>query len=159
MEQSQRQHDQPRGRYQHPRQHGQHKGQLGSPPLARGGRTRRGLGVCPFARRIFQYPGGQRAGRAEVFPQLRGVRKRVTGSLATLKEKILLFEDGLDDRAAELVKLLLQDKKVAEIARLRCVEVVTIKTQIKSLLSKFGCSRTKEIVKMIRQMNLEHLFQ
>ena len=59
----------------------------------------------------------------------------------------------------ELVKLLLQDKKVAEIARLRCVEVVTIKTQIKGLLGKFGCSRTKEIVKMIRQMNLEHLFQ
>ena len=48
---------------------------------------------------------------------------------------------------------------VAEIARLRCVEVVTIKTQIKGLLGKFGCSRTKEIVKMIRQMNLEHLFQ
>ena len=54
---------------------------------------------------------------------------------------------------------LLQEKKVAEIARLRCVEVVTIKTQIKGLLHKFGCTRTKEIVKMIRQMNLEHLFQ
>ena len=39
------------------------------------------------------------------------------------------------------------------------MEVVTIKTQIKGLLGKFGCSRTKEIVKMIRQMNLEHLFQ
>ena len=40
------------------------------------------------------------AGISAQFPQLRGVRKRVTGSLATLKEKILLF-------AAELVKLLL----------------------------------------------------
>ena len=59
----------------------------------------------------------------------------------------------------ELGKLLLQDKKVAEIARLRCVEVVTIKTQIKGLLGKFGCYRTEEIVKMIRQMKLEHLFQ
>ena len=39
----------------------------------------------------------------------------------------------------ELVKLLLQDKKVAEIARLRHVEVVTVKTQIKGLLNKFGC--------------------
>ena len=45
------------------------------------------------------------AGISAQFPQLRGVRKRVTGSLATLKEKILLFEDGLDDRAAELDKL------------------------------------------------------
>lgn len=47
------------------------------------------------------------AGVAAQFPQLRGVRKRVTGSLTSTKEKVLLFEDGLDDRAAELVKLLL----------------------------------------------------
>lgn len=46
------------------------------------------------------------AGIAAQFPQLRGVRKRVTGSLASMKEKILLFEDGLDDRAVEFVKLL-----------------------------------------------------
>lgn len=61
---------------------------------------------------IYILPGepdaGKAAGIAAQFPQLRGVRKRVTGSLATLKEKILLFEDGLDDRAAELVKLLLE---------------------------------------------------
>lgn len=59
----------------------------------------------------------------------------------------------------ELVKLLLQEKKVAEIAKLRCVEVVTVKTQIKSLLNKFGCSRSKEIVQMIHQLGLEQLFQ
>lgn len=54
-----------------------------------------------------QEPDEQKAaGIAAQFPQLRGVRKRVTGSLASLKEKILLFEDGLDDRAVELVKLL-----------------------------------------------------
>ena len=47
------------------------------------------------------------AGVAAQFPQLRGVRKRVAGSLTSTKEKVLLFEDGLDDRAAELVKLLL----------------------------------------------------
>ena len=54
-----------------------------------------------------QEPDEQKAaGIAAQFPQLRGVRKRVTGSLASLKEKILLFEDGLDDRAVEFVKLL-----------------------------------------------------
>lgn len=58
----------------------------------------------------------------------------------------------------ELVKLLLQGKKISEIAKLRCVEVVTIKTQMKKLLSKFGCSRSREIVQMIRQMGLERLF-
>lgn len=58
----------------------------------------------------------------------------------------------------ELVKLLLEDKKVKEIAQIRCVEVITVKTQIKSLLRKFGCSRSREIVKMIRDLNLSHLF-
>ena len=59
----------------------------------------------------------------------------------------------------ELVRLLLQGLKVQEIAQARCVEVVTVKTQIKGLLNKFGCTRTKEIVALIRQMGLEHLFR
>lgn len=58
----------------------------------------------------------------------------------------------------KLVKLLLQEKKIQEIADERCVEVVTVKTQIKSLLNKFGCTRTREIVQIIRKMGLEHLF-
>ena len=58
----------------------------------------------------------------------------------------------------ELVHLLLQGYKVNEIAALRCVELVTVKTQIKSLLKKFNCSRTKEIVKLIRELEIEHLF-
>ena len=43
-------------------------------------------------------------------------------------------------------------------AEARSVEVSTIKTQIKGLLRKFGCSRTKEIVQIIRELNIEHLF-
>lgn len=58
----------------------------------------------------------------------------------------------------ELVKLLLQGYKVAQIAQLRYVEVVTVKTQIKSLLKKFGCTRTKEIVEMIYNLRISHLF-
>ncbi len=58
----------------------------------------------------------------------------------------------------ELVQLLLQGRKISEMAQMRCVEEVTIKTQIKGLLRKFGCSRTKEIVEMIRTMGLEQLF-
>lgn len=79
-----------------------------------------------------------------------------------LSERSLLFfinnVSQLTATERELVKLLLQDKKVKEIAAIRCVEVVTIKTQIKGLLHKFGCSRTKEIVEMIRQLNIQHLF-
>ena len=57
-----------------------------------------------------------------------------------------------------MIKLLLQGYKVHEIAEVRCVEVSTIKTQIKGLLRKFGCSRTKEIVQIIKYLNIEHLF-
>lgn len=41
---------------------------------------------------------------SEKFPQLAGVKKRVVASPAELKEKVLIFEAGLDDRAVELVK-------------------------------------------------------
>lgn len=77
-------------------------------------------------------------------------------------ERSLLFfinnVSKLTSAERELVRLLLQDMKIKEIAATRCVEVVTVKTQIKGLLHKFGCSRSKEIVKMIRQLNIQHLF-
>ena len=44
---------------------------------------------------------------SESFPQLSGVTKRVVTSLIGLKEKILIFEAGLNDDAVELVKLAL----------------------------------------------------
>ena len=77
------------------------------------------------------------------------------------EKSLLFFINNVSQLTAaerELVKLLLQDKKVKEIAAIRCVEVVTVKTQIKSLLRKFGCARTKEIVEIIRELNVAHLF-
>jgi len=58
----------------------------------------------------------------------------------------------------ELIKLLLQGYKVNQIAGIRSVEASTVKTQVKGLLRKFGCSRTKEIIQMIRDLKIEHLF-
>ncbi len=79
-----------------------------------------------------------------------------------LSERSLLFfisnVSTLTKAERELVKLLLEDKKIKEIAEIRCVEQITVKTQIKSLLRKFGCTRTKEIVSMIKELNLYHLF-
>ncbi len=57
-----------------------------------------------------------------------------------------------------LIRMLLDGKKIKEIAEERKVEIVTVKTQINGLLKKFGCSRSKEIVKLIRDLNLAHLF-
>ena len=77
------------------------------------------------------------------------------------EQSLLYFINNLSTLTTterELVKLLLTGKKVQEIAKIRCVELVTIKTQIKGLLRKFRCSRTKDIVKLIHDLNLEHLF-
>lgn len=48
------------------------------------------------------------------FPQFAGMKKRVVATLAGLKEKILIFEAGLDDLAVELVKLALADVAAAK---------------------------------------------
>ena len=58
----------------------------------------------------------------------------------------------------ELIQLLLKEYKVSEIAGVRGVASSTVKTQVKGLLRKFGCRRTKEITGIIRNLNIEHLF-
>lgn len=81
--------------------------------------------------------------------------------LRTSERSLLFFISTVSQLTAaerELVRLLLEDRKVKEIAAIRCVEVVTVKTQIKSLLHKFGCTRTKEVVNTIRELNVTHLF-
>lgn len=77
-------------------------------------------------------------------------------------ERSLLFFinniSKLTSAERDLIKLLLEGHKVNEIAGIRSVETSTIKTQINRLLRKFGCERSKEIVSMIKDMNIEHLF-
>lgn len=58
----------------------------------------------------------------------------------------------------DLIHCFLADMKVREIASLRNVEISTVKSQIRTLLQKFGCSRSKEIVVIIKGLGLEHLF-
>ncbi|WP_313893227.1 response regulator transcription factor [Psychrobacillus sp.] len=58
----------------------------------------------------------------------------------------------------ELIGYLVQGMKIREIALERSVEVVTIKSQVSTLLKKFGASRTKEVVKKINDLKLTHLF-
>ncbi len=77
------------------------------------------------------------------------------------ERSLLYFINNISKLTAterELIKLLLQGHKVSEISRIRCVEVSTVKTQIKGLLRKFGCTRSKEIVKTIHELGVEHLF-
>ncbi|MDO5717948.1 MAG: response regulator transcription factor [Tissierellia bacterium] len=58
----------------------------------------------------------------------------------------------------EIVKMVLEGKTNKEIAKSRFVEPVTIKSQVRSILNKFGCSRKHEMVEMIKNLKLEYLF-
>jgi len=77
-------------------------------------------------------------------------------------ERSLLFFinniSNLTPTEREVIKLLLQGYKVSQIAGIRGVEPSTVKTQVKGLLKKFGCSRTKEIIQMIHDLKIDHLF-
>ena len=100
------------------------------------------------------------AGRATMNSRIQETIMREYSRLQRSERSLLFFIHNVSQLTAaerELVKLLLEGMKVKEIAQVRCVEMITVKTQIKSLLRKFGCSRTKEIVSMIRDLNLSHL--
>lgn len=57
-----------------------------------------------------------------------------------------------------IIRLLLEGQKPQEIAKIRSVELSTIKTQITALLKKFGAKRTKDIVFQIRDLQIEQMF-
>lgn len=100
-------------------------------------------------------------GEAQLESRIQQTVLREYSRLQRSEQSLLFFitmVSQLTPAERALVRCLLEDKKIREIAQLRCVEVVTVKTQIKSLLRKFGCSRTKEIVQLVRQLKLEHLF-
>lgn len=81
--------------------------------------------------------------------------------LQSSEKSLLFFINNLSQLTKaerELIRLLLEGYKVKKIASIRNVEVVTIKSQINTLLKKLGVSRTKEIVKTIKNLNLTHLF-
>ena len=101
------------------------------------------------------------AGRPMLDAKIHNMLLKEYSRLRSSEKSLLFFINSVSKLTAaerELVRLLLEDKKVKEIAELRCVELVTVKTQIKSLLRKFGCSRTREIVETIRELNVAHLF-
>jgi len=58
----------------------------------------------------------------------------------------------------EILRLLLENKKISDIASARFVEPVTIKKQIGMILRKFEVRRTKEIIHTIRELHMESLF-
>ena len=58
----------------------------------------------------------------------------------------------------EMIGLLIKGYRIREIADKRNVEIVTVKSQIRTLLQKVGLSRTRELVKIIEELGLSYLF-
>ena len=110
---------------------------------------------------LFRHIRSAYAGQPLLDGKIQNLLLKEDSRLRPSERSLLLFISTVSQLTAaerELVRLLLEDRKVKEIAAIRCVEVVTVKTQIKSLLHKFGCTRTKEIVNTIRELNVTHLF-
>lgn len=83
--------------------------------------------------------------------------KRLTHSeeeLRTVMNKI----KRLTIAETEIIGLLLLGKTRQQIAELRHVELVTIKTQISSILKKFEVNKSKKIIRLINDLKLENLF-
>ena len=100
-------------------------------------------------------------GRPMIDAKIQNTLLKEYSRLRSSERSLLFFINSvskLTSAERDLVRLLLDGKKVREIAEIRCVEVVTVKTQIKGLLRKFGCARTKDIVELIRELNVAHLF-
>ena len=58
----------------------------------------------------------------------------------------------------EMIGLLIKGYRIREIAEKRNVEIVTVKSQVRTLLQKVGLGRTKELVKIIEELGLSYLF-
>lgn len=78
-------------------------------------------------------------------------------------EKSLLYFiqnlGNLTPAEKELISYFIEGLKVREIAERRFVETTTVKSQIRTLLQKFGVSRSTEVVKMVKELGVEYLFK
>lgn len=107
---------------------------------------------------IRQAYAGKSVFRFEIAEKIRHEFTRLKKSESSMLQIIDIISK-LTPSEWEIIRLLLLNMKISEIAKVRHVEVSTIKSQINLLLKKFGKRRTKEIVALIHQLNIEHLFQ
>jgi len=88
------------------------------------------------------------------------IAKKLRNELARTKnyESLLMNTlttmSSLTSSEIEILKLLCEDKNRKQIAQLRSVEEETIKKQINSILKKFNKRRSKEIVKLMNDLQI-----
>jgi len=100
-------------------------------------------------------------GRIKLSPE---IRLKLTGEFGRLKKKessLFYFLNVLmtiTPSERELIGLLLEDQTLRQIARARGVELSTIKSQVNTLLKKFHVGRSRDIVELVRILELKSLF-
>lgn len=110
---------------------------------------------------VLEHIRGAHVGKPLMDREIQDVIMKEYTRLQQSEKSLLFFIHNISDLTAterDIIKLLMQDKKVREIADERNVEMVTVKTQISGILKKFGEKRTKSIIKKIRDLNISHLF-
>ena len=100
-------------------------------------------------------------GRNRISPQ---IMRKLTGEFGRMRRKqadVMRFVNllfAITPSEKELIRMLLSDMSVSQIASVRCVEMSTIKSQIHTMLKKFQMRRTKDVTSHIRMLELEQLF-
>lgn len=111
---------------------------------------------------LFQHIRNAHQGKPVLSQDIQQVLLQEYSRLRDSEKSLLFFIHNISDLTPaerDLIRWLLRGKTVREIAKIRHVVPATVKSQITVLLRKFGCTRTKQIVKMIRDHNLESLFE
>lgn len=110
---------------------------------------------------LFEHLRNVYKGSAQLEPQLQMLMRNEFIRMKRSEESLIYFVHilaSLTQSEREILRLLLQDKKVSQIAQLRTVEIVTVKTQIQGILRKFGFTRTKGIINLLRSLGLDKVF-
>lgn len=94
--------------------------------------------------------------RPEIAFKIKNEFARIRKNQANLFEATYILSQ-LTPSEIIILDLLLKEMKINEIAKHRQVEVSTIKSQINVLLKKFKKNRTKEVISMLRQLNVTPL--
>jgi DNA-binding NarL/FixJ family response regulator len=96
--------------------------------------------------------------RPEVATKIRSEFSRIRKNESNIMEAVNIIS-MFSQSEREIIQLLLEKKKICEIARIRCVEISTIKSQINMILKKCHMKRTKSLVEQIEKLNLKNYFK
>ncbi|CAH1193207.1 Oxygen regulatory protein NreC [Paenibacillus allorhizoplanae] len=94
--------------------------------------------------------------RPEIAYKVKNEFARIRKNQAILFDATLILSQ-LTPTESEILDLLMKEMKIGEIAKHRQVEMSTIKSQINVILKKFKKKRTKEVVALLRQLNVTPL--